>query len=414
MKYHLIETCNKEVKRSTCIRDLAVAPKLETWGKPACLDSSIEEVLQTLAQYFGFEDPWLDAFLVTHVSQPYLWDGPLLDQGEGDGRGANNGPCGTSQDHSYPPPGSSGNPRKQRNKRGGGDHPERQPQKRRSIASASSRGERKRRYACPYFLRDNSAYFQCLGYHLHRVGDVRQHLLRQHLQEIHCPRCGHIFKGQTNNVDRDRHLNENNCDTRVFNTPPGMTVDAVDRMREAASGSSTRDDAAKWFEIWDCIFPGIPQPISPYLDDGVTITSYLIEEYQNQPNIHVATLLSLVPPAPAMQQEAYGHICNMLAGIPPYFTHRMGGSINHSQGNEYVPRDVLPQSPINPNVHPNLSLTLPQSIIAPQDSVYNSPENQLPPIDENGGVSPYNLLTNPGWQPTSWPGSDYVPKVPDN
>ncbi|KAI0849959.1 hypothetical protein F5Y00DRAFT_234307 [Daldinia vernicosa] len=377
-----------------CIRDLAVASKFELWSKPTCSGPGVEEVLQALAHY---EDSWLDAILITHASRPYLWDGPLIDQGEGEGRGANNGSSGTLQDHSHQPPGSSGNPRKQRNKRGGGDHPERQPQKRRSVASASSRSENRRRYACPYFLLDPSAHVQCLGYFLHRVGDVRQHLLRQHLQPIHCPQCGLIFKGQTKNDDRDQHIRANNCDIRVFNAPPGMTADAVERMKDAASGTCARDDAAKWFEIWHCIFPGHDQPESPYLPNEITIASYLIQEYQNLPNIHIAQLLSLV--RPGTQEEAYVHIYNMLAAIPLYFTQRTGGSINDGQDNDYIPGDVpLPQSPINPNGHPNPSVSFPQSFIAPQDSVFNSPENQLPPIDENEGVSP-DLLTNPVWQP---------------
>ncbi|KAI1655578.1 hypothetical protein F4813DRAFT_366552 [Daldinia decipiens] len=423
MKCHL--EISKEARRSAskpasmptnqthevCIRDLAVVPKLEIRGKSTCLDSSIEEVIQTLAHHV--EGPCLDAILITHALHPHLWDSPQLDQGEGDGRGANNGSCEISQDHLYPPPGSSGNPRKQRNKRGGGDHPERHPQKRRSIASASSRGERKRRYACPYFLHDSSTYFQCLNYYLHRVGDVRQHLLRRHVQEIYCPQCGHIFEGDTNHTNRDQHILDGNCEIRDFNIPPGMTTDTVKRMKETAGGNA-RDDTAKWFEIWNCVFPGIPQPMSPYLDDEITVVSYLIQEYQAQPNIDSVALLSLVPPA--MQEEACRHMYNMLASIPPYFTRRMEGYVNHNQGNDYIPRDIIPpsQSSINANGHPNLSLSLPQPTIAPLDSVYNSPENQLSPIDENRGIVPYVVLTNPGWQDPSWSGSDYVPKGPDN
>ncbi|KAI0864271.1 hypothetical protein F4860DRAFT_437433 [Xylaria cubensis] len=185
---------------------------------------------------------------------------------ETSGVGGSTGPSYASQ--KTPNQSASGNPKKnhdsrQRGRRGQGGNnqpPRRQnePQSESSNAGFS--------FGCPFYFHDKEEHQTCLNYKLKRVGDVRQHIWRYHVQPSHCPRCGIVFPNDINYAQRDAHERQRTCEAiNDVRRCSGATSDQLASMNNAATHrcSSTED---RWYAIWDIMFPQATRPPSPYVD----------------------------------------------------------------------------------------------------------------------------------------------------
>ncbi|KAG8162727.1 hypothetical protein KVR01_007205 [Diaporthe batatas] len=134
-------------------------------------------------------------------------------------------------------------------------------------------------FACPFYLHDCYEWHNCLrNYKLHRIVDVRLHVMRIHTLPPQCPSCGEEFEGDQPESADDRcnaHIQLRSCQPLPDPPPPrqGVTGDQIVAIRSIATNRSGRrgdpqDSArAKWFEIWRIIFPDSTPPTSPYITD---------------------------------------------------------------------------------------------------------------------------------------------------
>lgn len=145
-------------------------------------------------------------------------------------------------------------------------------------------GQFPNQFACPFYLHDRHEWSNCLrNYRLNRVVDVRLHLLRVHLLAPQCPSCGKEFKGDSAEDRCNEHIEQRSCQPLPHPPPPrhGLTGDQLEAIRSIASHRTGRreqlDDpaAAKWFEMWDIIFPNTAHPASPYITEHPDIQRIL-------------------------------------------------------------------------------------------------------------------------------------------
>ncbi|KAI0471198.1 hypothetical protein F4859DRAFT_110270 [Xylaria cf. heliscus] len=125
----------------------------------------------------------------------------------------------------------------------------------------------RRPFGCPFYFHNKEEHQFCLNYELKRIGDVRQHIYRFHVQPSHCPRCGIVFQDDITYEQRDTHERQRICEaTSHFRLYSGATSEQLLSMRNAAAhrGSSTEEE--RWYAIWEIMFPRIPRPPSPYVD----------------------------------------------------------------------------------------------------------------------------------------------------
>ncbi|KAI1390288.1 Clr5 domain-containing protein [Hypoxylon trugodes] len=117
-----------------------------------------------------------------------------------------------------------------------------------------------RRFACPFLKADVVRYKECSDRRLNRIVDVRQHIRRAHMQPIHCPICGIVFKEETS---LNGHLVDRMCSKRDFNIEG---VPPADFLRLTIPYGKMWSDEDKWYHIWDVVLPGLDRPPSPYFD----------------------------------------------------------------------------------------------------------------------------------------------------
>ncbi|KAI0185096.1 hypothetical protein EV127DRAFT_485474 [Xylaria flabelliformis] len=187
---------------------------------------------------------------------------------ETSGVGGSTGSFGPSYDSQRTPNQStSGNPKKNHDPRrrgrsqGGNNQP---PQRQNESQSESSNAGFS--FGCPFYFHDKEEHQTCLNYKLKRVGDVRQHIWRFHVQPSHCPRCGIVFPNDINYAQRDTHERQRTCEAiNDVRRCSGATSDQLASMNNAATHkySSTED---RWYAIWDIMFPQATRPPSPYID----------------------------------------------------------------------------------------------------------------------------------------------------
>lgn len=136
-----------------------------------------------------------------------------------------------------------------------------------------------RPFACPFYLYNRHRWHNCLrNYTLNRIVDVRLHLSRAHALGPRCPICFEEFRDDPAEPlsadDRfNAHIQLQTC--QPLPSPPpsrdGLTRDQFEAVRAVGgrrNGRNAADPAAqKWFEIWDIIFPNVPRPVSPYIND---------------------------------------------------------------------------------------------------------------------------------------------------
>lgn len=117
-------------------------------------------------------------------------------------------------------------------------------------------------FACPFYKKDRHKYHLCLGYHLRRIKDVKQHIYRKHSKpEFYCSRCFCVFNEAPS---RDAHTRLASCEIRTDPSYDGISSEQKKVLAQYANRS--KQVREQWFEIWDTIFPYETKPASAYVD----------------------------------------------------------------------------------------------------------------------------------------------------
>ncbi|KAK1519445.1 uncharacterized protein CCOS01_11096 [Colletotrichum costaricense] len=163
-------------------------------------------------------------------------------------------------------------------------------------ASMSKRARSKstqHQFACPFWKLDPNKQRSCYSATLSEIRYVKQHILRRHVQPTHCIICMETFDTLK---DLDHHLMQRSC---TASSDPGYEgINEYQRLElqywSARRGSSKVD---QWFELWDMIFPSIPRPDSPFIDEEVFGKSHpgYVPEQLNAFTVHGAPEMSLNP-----------------------------------------------------------------------------------------------------------------------
>lgn len=124
-----------------------------------------------------------------------------------------------------------------------------------------------KRLACPFYKFDRVRHLRCAHFHLKRVKDVKQHLLRKH--RFHCRGCFEGFKDEEK--CRDHASNSQQCQAGTGNSQSagieeGFSEGQVGVLRERINPS---EEDHSWYSIWKILFPRQPTPASPFLKSDV-------------------------------------------------------------------------------------------------------------------------------------------------
>ncbi|KAI5463592.1 hypothetical protein BGZ63DRAFT_402886 [Mariannaea sp. PMI_226] len=120
-----------------------------------------------------------------------------------------------------------------------------------------------RSLACPYYKKDPIRHRRCHRYLLKKISYVKQHLIRNHQQPIHCPRCMKEFSDDEDSYD---HIRASTCQERPLSErPEGMTTTQLKQLRETRANQK-HTTSEQWYEIFALLFPGVEPPSSPYLN----------------------------------------------------------------------------------------------------------------------------------------------------
>ncbi|WYZ40800.1 hypothetical protein EsH8_IV_001141 [Colletotrichum jinshuiense] len=116
-------------------------------------------------------------------------------------------------------------------------------------------------FACHFYKRWPIRHMVCLHHSQQAPRYVKTHLLRSHRQPIHCPTCYESFEAR---VTYNAHIIARGCDQ---NPGPCPFADAMSEDQERALGDlPVGDSIAKWYAMWDILFPGVPRPNSPFVN----------------------------------------------------------------------------------------------------------------------------------------------------
>ncbi|KAK0620545.1 hypothetical protein B0T14DRAFT_233851 [Immersiella caudata] len=130
--------------------------------------------------------------------------------------------------------------------------------------------------ACPFWKLDPARYRQCLKLECFwEVNRVKQHLTRKHVEpKIYCDMCKLTFRDEPTKIT---HLRQDRA-TCVYKpwTERLITRSQQGELHKKSKADTERD---KWFDVWDILFPGVPRPPSPFIDESVSEDFRHFREY---------------------------------------------------------------------------------------------------------------------------------------
>lgn len=165
---------------------------------------------------------------------------------------------------------SSGSSSKRNTDQSDDDGPHKPPPKKRK----QNEDFQQKLFACPFWKLDPIKYRGCFSMTLRGIPRVKQHLTRKHTPTFYCQVCFVIFPdGKT----LDRHVLRKCCTRDDFAPLEGISHE---QQRELSRKSNpTLPEAAKWFTIWDIVFPRRQHPSSPYIDGRLSEDCSMFQEY---------------------------------------------------------------------------------------------------------------------------------------
>ncbi|KAE8448016.1 hypothetical protein EG329_009939 [Mollisiaceae sp. DMI_Dod_QoI] len=137
-----------------------------------------------------------------------------------------------------------------------------------------------RSLACPYLKLDPIKHRSCCVKQLSRIRDVKQHLSRRHTPDRYCQRCL-----ETSFIDEQslqRHVDLNTCPLKDRALLEGISYQQQRQLSRKSNANLAEE--SQWFAIWEILFPenlfpGLPRPISAYIDTGLSLDMRLFREY---------------------------------------------------------------------------------------------------------------------------------------
>ncbi|KAK4449699.1 hypothetical protein QBC34DRAFT_404678 [Podospora aff. communis PSN243] len=122
--------------------------------------------------------------------------------------------------------------------------------------------KRERWLACPFWKYDTQRFGICFHIQIDTISRLKQHLVRRHTAGPCCPRCEEEFNTE---IELHVHLIEGTCNHSLRGRIAGLTPNKRLQLVKRSPPRLTR--AEQWFRVFDILFPGVPRPESPYLDD---------------------------------------------------------------------------------------------------------------------------------------------------
>jgi len=250
-------------------------------------------------------------------------------------------------------------------------------------------------WLCPFYLSDQEAHRQCLRLKLTRIVDVRSHILRKHLQQSHCPSCGHPFPNDPTGTARSNHVLACRAPRSAFHYPgatPEQWADISAGGRSRANsrahgnrGRATHTDKDEWFNIWDILFPGTAHPPSPYVQYSEVVQIMLdasIIFLERGPAEEIVNNLLLEDTSPELQAQLRQNIELIINSFINF--------INHSEIDSRAASNSQSRSPAQDAPEPQIPAYSPLS--QPQRS-------RQPPSLAGSSLATYadsNPLNEPG------------------
>ncbi|CAH0023628.1 unnamed protein product [Clonostachys rhizophaga] len=109
-------------------------------------------------------------------------------------------------------------------------------------------------FACPFFRKDPVQHMACLSRKLKRIGDVKQHIHRRHLNDIvQCYTCNLAFGSS---IDRDEHVNLSRCSYTIQQS-------IAEKLRARAPRGMP--PTGIYSDLCDILFGKQEIPLEPYL-----------------------------------------------------------------------------------------------------------------------------------------------------
>ena len=163
-------------------------------------------------------------------------------------------------------------------------------------------------FACPYFKHNplkfsarnttEILYRSCATAVLRNTASIKQHLYRVHkLPDYYCARCLRPFAKAS---DLDSHVYSCSCDTATFNPEGKMTQDQYHKVKKRKTFPEQQNG---WYEIFDILFPHMPRPASPYVED-------------------------------TKDQESVNHFVNLFQSLGPDLTQQLYNAVAHDNPSE--------------------------------------------------------------------------------
>ncbi|KAL0932111.1 uncharacterized protein CTRU02_213064 [Colletotrichum truncatum] len=132
-------------------------------------------------------------------------------------------------------------------------------------------------WACHYYKRWPWKHFGCLHQPQKAPRYVKTHLLRKHLQPIHCTICHEAFG---THAEMNAHIVAMSCSRAMGPSPycDAISNDQRDQLKTLQSAGES--EVEKWYKIWDILFPGVQRPPSPYMtgDSSQQMCQFFDEE----------------------------------------------------------------------------------------------------------------------------------------
>ncbi|KAG6368794.1 hypothetical protein INS49_003008 [Diaporthe citri] len=221
-------------------------------------------------------------FSKLELSSIPVYEGQTNRPGTGDGSGSSDtrftGPRGrlvvdrTARDYGFGAP-QCGH-QKQISKRPGGDDGSSPPNK----LPMADEEDSVKLFLCPFYVRNRHPLHECSKRRFRRTSDVRQHILRVHIQAPPCPSCGETFDNDPSLERLHRHIAARTCQIQSFSIT-GITAEQFQTITEIANQRHRHRSNAveRWMMMWRVIYPGVDDPESPYASGETDLVQGMLD-----------------------------------------------------------------------------------------------------------------------------------------
>lgn len=133
-------------------------------------------------------------------------------------------------------------------------------------------------FLCPFYVRNRHHLHECSKRRFRRTSDVRQHILRVHIQAPPCPACGATFDNDPSLERLHRHIAARTCQVQPFSIT-GITAEQFQTITEIANQRHRRRSNAveRWLMMWRVIYPGVDDPESPYASEETDLVQGMLD-----------------------------------------------------------------------------------------------------------------------------------------